>query len=126
MLSFSEGGVHMFDNIGGKIKVAAQTICWMGIALSAITGIRMALSSLIVGFLVVIAGSILSWLGSFAFYGLGQLIENSGILIRKIEDIEERMQPKDEEERLIMLRDWKDRGLITEEEFLILLENESY
>ena len=126
MLSFSEGGVHMFDNIGGKIKVAAQTICWMGIALSAITGIRMALSSLIVGFLAVIAGSILSWLGSFAFYGLGQLIENSDILIRKIEDIEERMQPKDEEERLIMLRDWKDRGLITEEEFLILLENESY
>ena len=126
MLSFSEGGAHMFHNIGGKIKVVAQTICWMGIALSAITGIRMALSSLIVGFLVVIAGSILSWLGSFAFYGLGQLIENSDILIRKIEDIEERMQPKDEEERLIMLRDWKDRGLITEEEFLILLENESY
>lgn len=117
----------MFDNIGGKIKVVAQTVCLLGIIASVLIGMRIIVQggiSILLGFLTIAIGSVFSWLGSFIFYGIGQLIENSDILVDKIDNIEEQIQPKSAEERLIMLRDWKDRQLITEEEFLYLLKED--
>lgn len=76
----------MFNNIGNKIKVLAQFFCYAGIALSIFLGIRIILSNnkLIFALLLIILGSIVSWISSFILYGFGQLIDNSDILVRKI------------------------------------------
>lgn len=72
----------MFDNICGKIKTMAQAICALGIIGSVIGGIVLiSVDMVIVGIIVLIGGSLLSWLGSFGLYGFGQLIENTDILV---------------------------------------------
>ena len=72
----------MFDNIGGKIKEVAKFNCWIGIIASVIGGIVI-ISTLyqlaIIGFLIIAFGSLLSWVGSFLMYGIGEMVENSDI-----------------------------------------------
>ena len=91
----------MFDNIGGKIKGLAKFICWVGIIASIILGIiiisgagtsygryRYTDSGMVVlGIITIVAGSILSWIGSFVLYGFGELVENSSELVEQIEEI---------------------------------------
>ncbi len=83
----------MFNNIGGKIKVLAKVLCWVGIILSVIMGIVMMASGgnarynlngsyvsgsgVVVGILIIVIGCLGSWVGSFFAYGFGQLIENT-------------------------------------------------
>lgn len=82
----------MFDNIGRKIKTLAKVLCWIGIAISVISGIAAMLSGndritindnyavvspVIIGIVIIIIGCLSSWIGSFFAYGFGQLIENS-------------------------------------------------
>ncbi len=86
----------MFDNIGSKIKKLAKILCWVGIILSVISGIGImaggsavssysrgygysagGASSVVAGILVIVLGSLGSWIGSFFTYGFGQLIENT-------------------------------------------------
>lgn len=85
----------MFNNIGGKIKVLAKILCWVGIVFSVIAGIGMIaagnvvlngaspydsgtmVSGTVAGIVTIIVGSLLSWVGSFFAYGFGQLIENT-------------------------------------------------
>ncbi|MBO5129071.1 MAG: hypothetical protein J6B95_01835 [Oscillospiraceae bacterium] len=72
----------MFQNIGGKIKVLAQVVCWIGISISIIAGIALiSEGGFIFGLVMAAAGSLASWVGSFLTYGLGQLIENTDILV---------------------------------------------
>lgn len=74
----------MFDNIGGKIKTLAKVVCWIGIIACIITGIVLMATDedlILVGILTVVVGSLLSWVGSFALYGFGQLIENSDEIV---------------------------------------------
>ena len=76
----------MFNNIGGKIKVVAKTICFVGIILSIISGLVLILAdvrTVFSGILLIIVGPIASWIGSFMTYGFGQLIENSDILVKQ-------------------------------------------
>lgn len=68
----------MFDNIGGKIKGFAKIIAWLGIILSVIFGL---LSIEEGGIMIMIIGSVSSWLGSLVLYGFGQLVENSDKLV---------------------------------------------
>ena len=83
----------MFDNIGGKIKTLAQTVCWVGIILSLFAGIAMMAEGMTMeyeywvpaGFLLAIIGSFLSWVSTFVLYGLGQLIENTDRLVQNSE-----------------------------------------
>ena len=82
----------MFENIGGKIKGLAKIICWLGIIICVITGIvlfsqagdtynRSAKTTLIVtGLLIMVGGSVLSWVSSFVLYGFGELVENSSTI----------------------------------------------
>lgn len=88
----------MFDNIGGKIKGLAKFICWAGIIISIIGGIVIIASSsqsygyyygrhidgsmVATGIVVMVVGSLCSWIGSFVLYGFGELVENSEILVR--------------------------------------------
>ena len=85
----------MFNNIGGQIKGLAKVICWLGIIASVIIGILLIMSAtnrngyysytdtnmVITGILVMIMGSILSWIGSFVLYGFGELVDNSSKLV---------------------------------------------
>jgi len=78
----------MFDNVGGKIKSLAKVFCWLGIFVSIIVGIAMILISMnsyngeifsLIGVVIIILGSILSWIGSLLIYGFGELVQNSCI-----------------------------------------------
>ena len=64
----------MFDNIGSKIKSLAQIVCWLGIIVSAVSGLAIMISNeetVFVGLLIILLGSIGSWVGSFVLYGFG-------------------------------------------------------
>ncbi|MGN0971198.1 MAG: hypothetical protein ACI4OY_04515, partial [Aristaeellaceae bacterium] len=53
---------------------------WVGIILSVLAGVALTMSAgFIGGILVAIVGSLLSWVGSLALYGFGELVENSDI-----------------------------------------------
>ena len=67
----------MFDNIGGKIKVLAQIICWAGILASFIGGIAICSVAGPVGIVVMVGGSLISYISAMRTYGFGQLIENT-------------------------------------------------
>lgn len=73
----------MFENIGGKIKALAKVICWIGIVASIIAAISVWAAgdrwnpTFLPGLLILVAGCLGSWLGSFFTYGLGELIEST-------------------------------------------------
>lgn len=74
----------MFNNIGSKIKTLAQVVCWLGIVICVIVGIVLMAQdeeTVGIGLVVMIFGSLFSWIGSFMTYGFGQLVENSDILV---------------------------------------------
>ena len=95
----------MFDNIGSKLKTVAQIFTGLGIAGSILFGIILIAAvpdAWFVGLIILVFGSIGSWLSSLGMYGLGQLIENTDTLValqkkpRKlqktsIEDIEDNL-----------------------------------
>ena len=79
----------MFKNIGGKIKGLAKVICYVGIAISVIAGIFMigfgsssynGDTMIVMGCVVMIMGSLVSWIDSFFAYGFGELIENTTVI----------------------------------------------
>ncbi len=77
----------MFNNIGEKIKGLAKFVCWVGIIVSVIVGlVIMSMSGelLLLGIVIGLIGSLLSWLGSFALYGLGQLIYTNELILKQL------------------------------------------
>lgn len=83
--SYSSGGI--FSKIGGKIKMLAQILTWIGIAVSVIAGLIMMSEDedLIGGALVImIVGSLVSWISSFLLYGFGQLVDNSDKILEEL------------------------------------------
>lgn len=87
----------MFDNIGSKIKTVAATIAWLGIIGSIIIGIIIiseannsyypSATETLSGWLVIIVGSLSSWVSSFTLYGFGQLIENTDAICSEMKSI---------------------------------------
>ncbi|MBQ4451790.1 MAG: hypothetical protein II912_05395 [Clostridia bacterium] len=81
----------MFNNVGSKCKTLAKVLCWIGIAFSIIWGIVMMAASalrvqgsgsgimVLYGLLVMILGSLASWLSSLSLYAIGEAAENSAI-----------------------------------------------
>ena len=73
----------MFDNIGGKIKTLAKVICWIGIVASVISAAYVGVVTsnlngalgIVIAILLVMMGTVLSWIASFTLYGYGELIE---------------------------------------------------
>ena len=77
----------MFDNIGGKIKGLAAFWTWFGIIVSVIVGFVFifindldGVTGFLIGFLIVLLGSLASWLSSLLLYGFGELINNTSII----------------------------------------------
>lgn len=83
----------MYSNIGAKIKVLAKIICIIGIVVSVISGFGIIIVSSISynpglsvfgGLLVIILGTLFSWLSTFFIYGFGELIEKVSKIESKI------------------------------------------
>lgn len=76
----------MFTNIGRKIKVLAWVVCIVGMLASFVSAIILWVNAgdyynsdemILAGFIALIVGSLVSWVGSFFCYGFGQLIEKT-------------------------------------------------
>ena len=78
----------MFDNIGGKLKGLAKIITVLGIIISVIYGISLIVTGIsqraflvvLLGVLLMIGGSIISWALSLGLYAFGELVENSKVI----------------------------------------------
>lgn len=74
--------LFMFDNIGKKLQILAETLCWLGIIASIIVAIVLWAqdsywhSTAALGFGVLIGGCLVSWLSSLFLYAFGQLVED--------------------------------------------------
>lgn len=85
----------MFSNIGRKIKILAMVLCGIGVFISIVYGVYLIVSYftderlgspvLIAGLIILVIGSLLSWVGSFVLYGFGQLVENSDRMASNME-----------------------------------------
>ncbi len=73
----------MFGDIGGKIKGLAQVVCWIGIIASVISGLLMLSNGdyAPIGIIIMLLGSLVSWVSSFTLYGFGELIDNSSKIV---------------------------------------------
>ena len=79
----------MFDNIDNKIKSLAFATTIIGIIGSAITGIILTIEDdFVLGLLILVGGSLGSWIGSFALYALGEIVTQ----LTKIANSNQRMQ----------------------------------
>jgi hypothetical protein len=70
------GGLHMFENIGSKLKKLAKVVTVGGIIISLISGIvLMATGQAIAGIIQMIVGCLGSWLASWSIYAIGDTHE---------------------------------------------------
>ncbi len=92
----------MYNNVGSKLKGLAKFIAWLGIIGSCISGITimtagsritfngaygsssLAGGGVIAGIIIMVIGSLASWLSSLALYGFGELIENTAEMNEKL------------------------------------------
>ena len=71
----------MWDNIGRRLQSLAKVVCWIGIISSVIWGIVIMTqsnryqSTILSGILTIVIGFFASWIGSWAMYGLGLVVE---------------------------------------------------
>ena len=112
----------MFENIGKKIKALAQTLCWIGIVASVIGGMAAIASGeelAFIGLIIIIAGSLISWISSFAMYGFGELIDKVTAIERNTRDEfgKSSAQSKTNYERINTLEKLCSQGLINENEY---------
>ena len=129
----------MFNNIGRKIKALAKVICWAGILSSVLIGFS-AVSSIndeVAGFISLVSiigfGSFGSWVGSLAFYGFGELIENSAIIAGKSahkkngiskESIETPRAGSKQDSGEKIFGELLQKGVITQNEYDLLIKKE--
>ena len=80
----------MFNNIGSKLKGLAHFLCWGGIVFSVIFGFASIENG---GLILLVFGSLFSWIGSWAVYGLGQAVENTDKLVAALKNDEVPEEP---------------------------------
>lgn len=120
----------MFVDIGKKIKGVASFIFGVGVFISFLISLFVFASieewsywydgAIIVflGFLVIIIGSVISWLNSFMLYGFGELIDKTCEIAentRRGSTVEQEVCENDE--KIQLLEKWMREGLISEEEY---------
>ena len=116
----------MFNNIGSKIKRLAEIVSVLGILASIIWGIVGAQNgfwSWGTGFVIMICGTLISWLGCFFTYGFGDLIETENLILDRLDILVEKDKPavkplSDEQiDKLIKLQTIYEEGDIDEETY---------
>lgn len=94
----------MYRNVGGLIKGFATLICVLGILASVISGGFHASSAYknegITFLMIAGIGSLVSWLGSMALYGYGELIESSSQTRDYLKDVRELLKKMAENQGL--------------------------
>lgn len=75
----------MFENIERKIKGLAVVMCIVGIIASFYFGLKS--YDLVQAALIIVVGSLISWVGSFALYGFGELIATTKEMKQEIINI---------------------------------------
>ncbi len=83
----------MFNNIGRKIKMLAEVLCWIGITVSVLAAVLLFVSgvtednphAVLFGLLLVVLGPLLSWIGSFLLYGFGELVTKTSRIAALLE-----------------------------------------
>ena len=95
-----------YEDIGGKIKKWAMTMCVIEAIAAIIGGIIILFSgAVLVGILTMIVGPFVAWVSTWLLYGFGELIEktlDNEINTRQILEI---MQQKDSEKAQAMWRE---------------------
>ena len=112
----------MFDNIGSKIKMLAKVICWVGIIMSCLAGLIILINGddgAGIGLVIMIVGSLTSWVCSFFAYGVGELIDKTTDVADNTKKLamNQPTQRATLEDKLATLEKWREQGLITEEEY---------
>ncbi len=96
----------MFKHIGNKLKYFAIAFVCVGILISFVSGIVMCTRKLILyGILVMVLGSIFSWLGSLVLYGFGELINNSKLIRNKLYDLDPKTDEMPDDDINIVIDD---------------------
>ena len=113
----------MYNNIGKKIKGLAKVIAYGGIFICSLGGIAafLAMSSdwqtediAFIGLVIAVIGSLVCWISGFFTYGFGELVDQTMEINNKLAVGRKSDNVKD---KINKLKEWKTKGLITEEEF---------
>lgn len=115
----------MYSNIGKKIQGLSKLFAILGMIVCIIIGsiiiqgaegaYRYDEAGLTIGIVVIVLGSILSWMLSFVLYGFGRLVENSDIIARQYRKNQsnEPVQPEDPKQPMSqVIRSAMDKGAI--------------
>ena len=89
----------MFENIGRKLKILAQVICWVGIIVSVLSALLFffaagllpaseRVTAIVSGGIALVLGPLLSWIGSFQLYAYGELVEKTTVIEQRLKQIE--------------------------------------
>ncbi|MCR5566464.1 MAG: hypothetical protein K6F61_06400 [Clostridiales bacterium] len=109
----------MFSNIGGKIKKLAVVLCILGMVASVVCAVFCFVNSsrqqdlTLTGVLILVAGCLASWIGSFFTYGFGELIERTVSIDNRLA----KGAGRGGANRADTLRQMREEGLLTEEEY---------
>ena len=114
----------MFDEIGDKIKRVAKILCWIGIVGSVIIAIITFVKAsesyrtegyyTAMGWILLIAGPLYSWVSASLAYGFGELIEKATEIAN---NTRKDNTPTATEKNNNDLEELYKEGLITEEEY---------
>ena len=116
----------MYDNIGGKIKMAAKLMFFAEAIVFIILGIiRINDEPDIIGILILIVGPILAWVSSWFMYGFGELIDKACDIERNTRggSPKSAVETKMQDERIKKIEKLRAQGLITEEEYQQAISN---
>ena len=130
----------MFNDIGKKLKGLALTMCILGIIASIAVGVVLIIIGIeeesiiwLFGIILIIFGSIASWISSWLLYGFGELIDKTCAIELNTRPKKEKTvahhngevghttleseQPKVDPERITKIENLRAQGLINEEEY---------
>ena len=84
---------YMFDNIGTKLKLAANILFWVGGAISIVVGIVLcSLISWWQGLLFLILGLIGTWISTLVMFAIGECIHRLQEISEKLAELESATQ----------------------------------
>jgi hypothetical protein len=107
-----------YDNIGRKIKGAAEFIFILEAIVTIIVGIALMILELpFLGILLMVLGPVLAWISSWLMYGFGQLIENSDIIVSECKGKKpEKKNVKEFQTKAINTKENKAKEIVEEKE----------
>ena len=83
----------MFKDIGYKIETVASVVCAIGIGISLVVGLGLALvyEQMVLGIIVALGGMLISWLSTILMYGFGTLVRTNEEMNEKIYQMNENL-----------------------------------